>query len=164
MKNIRTLAIASIFMAMITLVTMYGMVPIAQGYLNLGDAIIMLIATVLPAPLVFLIGGLASGLADVLVGYGQYAPFTFIIKGLEGVLIAVLFMSMKKPWRYVIPFLVAAAWIAIGYALTDAFLYQSWQVGLTSLGYNLFQGVTSAMIAMGLVRSIYPILSKLWKN
>jgi uncharacterized membrane protein len=164
MRNIRTLAVASIFMAMITLVTMYGMVPIAQGYLNLGDAIIMLIATVLPAPLVFLIGGLASGLADVLLGYGQYAPFTFIIKGLEGALIAVLFVSMKKPWRYVVPFVIAAIWIAVGYALTDAFIYQSWEIGLTSLGYNLFQGSTSAMIAMGLVRSIYPILSKLWKN
>lgn len=164
MTNIRTLAIASIFMAMITLVTMYGMIPIAWGYLNLGDAIIMLIATVLPGPLVFLVGGFASALADVLVAYPQYALFTFIIKGLEGLMISILFLSIKKPMRYYIPFVIAGLWIAFGYALTDAFLYQSWGIGITSFGYNIIQGSASAMIAIALVKTIHPILSKLWNN
>ena len=88
MKDVRYLALASIFLAMITLVTMYGMVPIVWGYLNLGDAMIMLSATILPISLAGLVGGIASALADLLGGYSQYALFTLVIKGLEAMMVA----------------------------------------------------------------------------
>lgn len=163
MRNIRLIALSGIFMAMITLVTMVA-IPIAWGYLNLGDTIIMLLASVLPASLIFTIGGVASGLADVLMAYPQYALFTFIIKGLEGVIVALLFKHITSKGLRFIPFLVAGFWIAFGYGLVDAFLYQNIQVGITSFGLNSLQGFVSAFIAIALTGIVTPKLRKLWLN
>lgn len=164
MRNVRIIALCSMFMAMITLVTMFGMIPIAWGYLNLGDTVIMLLASVLPASLMFNIGGIASGLADMLLAYPQYAFFTFVIKGIEGYLVAILFQKMKPKARRYVPFLLAGFWIAIGYGLVDALLYQNIGVGVTSFGYNAIQGFVSAFLAIALSGIIRPKLSKLWQN
>jgi uncharacterized membrane protein len=164
MRNIRVIALSSMFMAMITLVTMFGMIPIAWGYLNLGDTIIMLLASALPVSLMFTIGGIASGLADVLLAYPQYAVFTFVIKGLEGLFVALLFKHIKPPAQRFIPFLIAGFWIALGYGLVDALLYQNLQIGFTSFGLNAIQGFASAFIAIALTGIVTPKLRKLWQN
>jgi len=164
MRSIRLIALYGMFMAMITLVTMFGMIPILWGYLNLGDTVIMLLATVLPASIMFNLGGIASGLADMLLAYPQYALFTFLIKGLEGFFVAMLFRNLKPPTQRFLPFLIAGFWIAVGYGLVDAFLYQNWGIGVTSFGYNAIQGFTSAFLAIALSGIITPKLRKLWQN
>src|SRR5690554_3501118 len=119
MKNIRTLALSSIFMAMMTLLTMYGMIPIAWGYLNLGDALIMVLATILPPSQIFLIGSFGSAFADIFLGYSQYALFTFFIKGFEGFFVAILYKRFNHKFKSSVPFLIAGVWIALGYGLVD---------------------------------------------
>lgn len=164
MKNIRVLTLSSVFMAMIMLLTMYGMVPIAWGYLNLGDALIMLLATFLPASQVFLIAAFGSAFADIFLGYSQYALFTFIIKGLEGVFVALLYQRFSNNLKKTIPFVIAAIWIGVGYGIVDAILYQEVAVGFASFGINLVQGSISAILAIAMVSVITPKLSKLYKK
>ncbi len=164
MKNIRTLALSSVFMAMIMLLTMYGMIPIAWGYLNLGDALIMLLATILPASQIFLIGAFGSAFADIFLGYSQYALFTFFIKGLEGVFVALLYHRFSNNLKKTIPFIIAALWIGFGYGVVDAILYQEVGVGVASFGINLVQGSVSAILAIAMVSVVTPKLSKLYKK
>ncbi len=164
MSNVKTIALTSMFIAMITLITMYGMIPIAWGYLNLGDSIIMLLATVLAPTHVFIVGSVGSALADVFLGYSQYALFTFFIKGFEGIIVGYLFVYFRINAKKTIPFLVGGLWIAIGYGAVDAFLYSDWGVGVASTSINLIQGLSSAIIAGLLTGIITPKLSKLLKN
>lgn len=164
MSKVKMLTLTGFFMSLVTIVTAYLVLPIAWGYLNLGDAIIMLLATTLPSGMMFLIGGFGSAFADVLLGYSQYALFTFVIKGLEGVLVVFLYQQSKMGFKHVFPFLIAGLWIGLGYALTDAFLFQDISVGIASFGYNLLQGLSSAAIAIGLHRLVSPFLGKLWTN
>ncbi len=41
-------------------------------------------------------GGLGSSLADIYLGYGDYAPGTLIIKGVEGFLVGLLFKALSR--------------------------------------------------------------------
>ncbi|NLA78860.1 MAG: ECF transporter S component [Erysipelothrix sp.] len=161
MKNIKWLALASLLMALIALVTIVGMVPIVWGYLNLGDSVIMLSATLLPIHISFIIGGAASAFADVWMGYSQYAIFTLIIKGMEGLMVGYLYQRLSSKLRKFVPFVVGGLWIAMAYGGVDALLYQDWHVGLASFGLNSIQGFASALIGIVFAHTITPKLRKL---
>jgi uncharacterized repeat protein (TIGR04002 family) len=79
--NTRSLALTGLFTALILTATAYlPRIPTVNGYAHIGDTFIYLAASLLPAPQAALAAGLGGMLADVLTGYGQWAPFTLIIK------------------------------------------------------------------------------------
>jgi len=85
----RDLAAAAIFAALTFVVTRYTVVPIpaTRGFFNLGEVVIY-VAALTYGPFVGMVaGGLGSALADVAAGYGYYAPFTLVIKGVEGLIV-----------------------------------------------------------------------------
>jgi uncharacterized membrane protein len=93
----------SLLIALTAAVTMAVRIPVPRtgGYINLGDAVVY-IAALLFGPLYGLVaGGVGSSLADLLGGYGVFAPFTLVIKGLEGLLVGILawpiFHRHKRP-------------------------------------------------------------------
>lgn len=85
-RNTLILVLTAMFTALTTVVTMFIRVPnpVTDGYVNIGDCIILIGATLLGSFPGFIIGGLGSCLADVLSGYAHWALPTFIIKGIEG--------------------------------------------------------------------------------
>jgi uncharacterized membrane protein len=88
----RVLTRAGVMTAVVFVVTRAFVLPIPQtkGFFNLGEAGIYLAALAF-GPLVGAVsGGLGSALADLSLGYTQYAPFTLVIKGAEGALVALL--------------------------------------------------------------------------
>ena len=58
-------------------------IPATQGYVNIGDSIVLISAIFFGPQVGFVAGGLGSGLADLLSGYPQWAIATFIIKGIH---------------------------------------------------------------------------------
>jgi uncharacterized membrane protein len=82
----RDLAAAAVFIALTFVVTRYTVIPIpaTKGYFNLGEVVIYIAALVFGPAVGALAGGLGAGLADVAGGYLQFAPFTLVIKGVEG--------------------------------------------------------------------------------
>jgi uncharacterized membrane protein len=71
-------------------------IPQTKGFFNLGEAGIYA-ASLLFGPLVgALAGGVGSALADVSLGYAQYAPFTLVIKGLEGALVGAIARGVHR--------------------------------------------------------------------
>ena len=73
---------AGLFAAMTALLTATLHIPVGNGYIHCGDAVIYLSAAVLPLP--YAVGASAIGgmMADLLSGYPMYALPTFLIKGL----------------------------------------------------------------------------------
>ncbi len=80
-------------------------IPATRGYFNLGETMIYTTALLTLDPLTSLVAcGLGSALADLYLGYGQYAPATLVIKAIEGFLVVLLYRLFKKigNWRLLV--------------------------------------------------------------
>jgi len=79
---LRQMILASLFVAMIVILTCYIKIPTQNGYIHLGDGVIYLAACVLPTPIAIFCGAFGGMFADLLGGYTLYALPSFIIKAL----------------------------------------------------------------------------------
>ena len=82
MKNrtTRRICLTALMAAIIYVFTAYIHVPSHTGYTHVGDGFLYLAASLLPAPFAAAAGAIGAGLADLLSGYGIWAPGTVIIK------------------------------------------------------------------------------------
>jgi uncharacterized membrane protein len=72
-------------------------VPATGGYFNLGEAAIYSIAFIASTPLVAgVAAGLGPAIADIVLGYGYFAPGTLIIKFAEGYVVAYLAGRLRR--------------------------------------------------------------------
>ena len=82
-KKIRTMVLAAVLAALACVATMVVQIPSPMnGYVNLGDCFVLLSGWLLGPWWGAAAGGIGSMLADLLLGYGHYAPGTLVIKGL----------------------------------------------------------------------------------
>ena len=90
--TVRSLTVSALMIALMTLATMIIRIPnpATQGYINLGDAMLMTIALVFGWRIGGIAGGVGSALADALGGYFIWAPWTLVIKGIEGILVGTI--------------------------------------------------------------------------
>ena len=154
--KVKQIALISVFIAGVALLTMGSSINIFQGYLNFGDVLVMGMGFVLGLPYA-LLGGVGAALADLLLGYGQYAIFTLIIKGIEAGIIA--YLALKKGNAPLWAYLFAGVWMAIGYGLTDVLLTGEMSIFVASFSYNIFQGLVCGSLAFAL----QPLLIRLKK-
>lgn len=146
-RNTKKIVLCGFGIALVFSLSAFVSIPIGQfGYVNLGDSAVMLFASILSPAYAFLVGGIGSALADLYLGYSQYALFTFLIKGLEALLIAFLVRSLHRKMQP-LSYFVGMAVMVIGYYLTDAFINQNFIVALTGIGPNFLQGLCSLIIA-----------------
>lgn len=139
----KRIVIDALFIAIIAIVTAIIALPIGTfGYINLSDAIIMALSVYLGPFDLFLVGSIGASLADIALGYTQYAIFTFAIKGIEALIIAYTFKS-KRPLAYVL----GAVWMLVGYGLVDVLLGQDILLFGPSIIANLPQALISVIAA-----------------
>lgn len=158
----RALVQAGALAALSCAATMVLRVPAPTGgYLNLGDAVVVLGAYLLGPAWGALAGGIGTALADLLAGYAAYVPGTLVIKALMGVLAALGYRWARERsgiWTAVCAVAAEAVMVA-GYVLYDAFLARSLAVGITGVPGNLVQGafgaVASTLLCLALRRSGY---------
>ena len=91
------LILAALFAALTCVATSVIHVPIpaTNGYINLGDGMVLLGAFLLGPVYGAAAGGLGSMLADLLLGYAAYAPGTLIIKAAMGLCAGLLFGALR---------------------------------------------------------------------
>lgn len=148
----KRIAFSAIFCALVFVATMYVRIPFAIGYFNLGDAFI-LVSAVCCGP----VGGALSGLvgatlADLVSGYAIYAPFTLVVKGVEGLLCGILFKIIKRKKKGYFPrvfaaFFVSLVWMIAGYFFTDGILYGIEAAIADGLACNALQAGISLAVA-----------------
>ena len=93
----RTLALTAVFTTLVFAATLISVsTPVTGGYFNLGESMVYT-AAILGGPLVGgIAGGLGSSLADLYLGYSQYAPGTLVIKGVEGLLAGLVYGKLRR--------------------------------------------------------------------
>jgi uncharacterized repeat protein (TIGR04002 family) len=157
------MCIASIFTALIFVVTAYLHIPTNNGYIHVGDGLIYLPACILPWPYAMAVGAGGALLADCLTGFAIWAPGSVIIKALT----ALLFTNKSKKIMGVRNYAVllpAAVICAGGYYLYEAALYGNWISPLMGIPASLTQSVTSSVlfIVMGIAFDKLNLKNKLF--
>jgi uncharacterized membrane protein len=159
------LVLTALFAALITVGTMAIKIPIptTSGYVNFGDTLIFASGIVLGPISGLLAGGIGSALADLLGGYAQYAPWTLVIKGLEGLIVGLIafkiYARQRNLWLAALAMLVAGAWMVLGYFCADTIMY-GYAAAVVGVVWNGAQAVGSLIIASLLVPQVYKALRR----
>ena len=132
-------------------------IPMALGYMNLGDAVI-LIAAYFIGPFAFFPAAIGSALGDLIAGYPVYIAPTFVIKGLMGLTASLIMAGSygKKASGILIRVAggIAAELIMVGgYFAFEAFMY-GLEAASASVVFNLIQAGVAILLAIPLTYAI----------
>ena len=152
MKGLKVsqLVLLGLMIAAVTVGTMVVQIPTpaTQGYVNIGDSIIF-ITSILFGPFAGMVaGGIGSALADILSGYAHWAPFTLLIKGLEGLIVGYLMTGSLNKGKMFISTFLGGSFMVLGYYLAGALLKSSFIVAFDDVPGNIIQAVASIIIAI----------------
>jgi len=151
----KKMIITSLLAALACVATMIVKIPSPlNGYINLGDCIVLVTAFLLSPGYGFAAAGLGSALADLLSGYIVYAPATFLIKGIMALIVFFCFRLLHKkigklPAR-LIGGILAEFFMILGYFLFEGILY-SFSSSLVNIPLNCIQGAVGLTLGLILV-------------
>lgn len=157
-SKILRLVFTGLMTALVCVATMVIKIPTpTNGYVNLGDAFVLISGWLLGPVYGFFAAGVGSALTDLIAGYGAYVPGTLLIKGLMAVIASLLMFKGKGGivTRGISGF-VAEVEMVLGY-----FLFESVVMGLgmgatASIFGNTMQGIMGLVIGLAL----YELLAK----
>lgn len=150
----KKLSLGALFVALTLVATMMA-IPMAFGYINLGDGIILTAGYLLGPYYGMLAGALGAAMADITLGYAQYILPTLILKGIMGFLAGVA--STKKGKTAWIYYICAGFIMITGYYLFDSFLQGNFLSPMSSIPFNVLQYSVGILIC----RLIGPGLKKI---
>ena len=135
-RRVLTIANGGMLAAMVFVATYLIKLPVSltQGYIHLGDSVILLGAALM-GPAGVPAAAVGSMLADLLGGYTVYCLPTFVIKGAVA---AVAVCGMRRPeplWKAVLWMILAEAVMVSGYFLAE------WML----LGYGLAAAASAVL-------------------
>ena len=158
------LVYTALFTALTTVATLViqGPSPMS-GYVNLGDAMVLLSAWILGPVYGTAAAGIGSMLADLLSGYAYYAPGTLVIKCLMAFVAAQVFLVLKdkvkgKHFAKVVSGLLAEIIMVVGYFGYAGLILGNGLSAALSIPGNLVQGgfgiVVSTVVYLALSQVI----------
>ncbi|SMB86781.1 Uncharacterized membrane protein [Desulfonispora thiosulfatigenes DSM 11270] len=160
--TVKQLVFAGLMAALVTVGTMLIQIPSpTKGYIHIGDTIVYL-SGILLGPVV---GGLAaavgSGLADLFTGYLVYAPVTFIVKGLDAMIVGFIYHKLvngeatkgKKLMSFAAAVFGGGVIMVGGYLVYESFLY-GFVPALAGVPGNLTQAIGGGILAAPLLLAL----------
>lgn len=155
----KDLVLCGVLMALTTVMTMVVQIPVigAHGYVNMGDTVVLFSAMYLGKKYSGVIGGVGSALADLISGYGVYAPVTLISKGLEGYICGLICEKIPDKKGNIIASIVGGAIMVSGYFIGEIFMYGI-KTSAAAVPANSMQAifgiVTSLLIYTGVKKAL----------
>ncbi|UCC87595.1 MAG: ECF transporter S component [Anaerolineales bacterium] len=156
----RTIALIAILSAVTIVFTLVVRIPFAptRGYFTLADVGVYFAGFAFGPLVGFVVGGLGTGLADILGGYAHFAIWSFLIHGVQG-LVAGLLGYRRGLWGLVAGWLAGAAIMVGGYFGVEYLLYGPGPAIGEATTVNLPQVVIGGLVGLLLflaVRRAYP--------
>lgn len=157
-KSLKQIVIAAVFAALCCAATMVIQIPSPMnGYVNLGDCIVLLSGWILGPFYGFFAAGIGSMLADLLSGYPHYAIATFLIKGMVALCAAWICPRQKKsPVKRILSCTAGESVMVIGYFIFAAIFLGNGLSAAASIPGNIVQGIVGSIAAC----ILYPVLQK----
>ena len=162
--QVNTIPLIAIMTAVTTVLTMLVKIPTPiRGYLNLSDTMIYFVARMRSDHgWAALSAVLARRWAILISGYPQWAIFTFVIDGLQAVLVGLL-VKKFNPANIIIGSVIAGVWKVFGYFIAGGIL-SGFGPALGEIAGNSFQMAVGLIVGFALftaVRQAYPPLVRL---
>ena len=158
-KHIKLICISAMLASLVFVATFLIKIPLAVGYVHIGDGIVFLASALLPAPYALIATAVGVSLADLCSGYVIYIPITALIR-----ILTVLCFSRKKPMlsaRNIIALLLGIIICAVGYYVFEAiFVYENAISALAGLPFNLAQSAVGALLYLVLAKTAGKWLKK----
>ena len=158
MKNNATkrIVVSAMLCALCCVATMVIKIPSPlNGYLNLGDCVVLLAGWILNPVYGFLAAGLGSAAADLFSGYVVYAPVTFAIKGIMALIAYFGFKLLNKKLgnlpSLIITGIAAEVFMVLGYFVFEGFLY-GFGPSAVNIPANVVQGLAGLILGCILVK------------
>jgi Predicted membrane protein len=166
-----TIILTGLMMAMIVVATMLIVIPspFTSGYIHLGDAMIFLSVLILGWRYGAIAAGVGSALADLLVGYAVYAPWTLVIKGIMAAVMGLFILkSMQKPGKSIlgvplfqlIGMILGGCFMVAGYFLAEGIIYGNFVTAALGIPWNIVQFSVGTVIATILAAALYKTPAK----
>ena len=158
-NKIVKIVFTSLFAALVCVSTMMIKIPTStNGYVHLGDAMVLLSGWLLGPLYGVLAAAIGSMLADVFGSYLIYAPATFIIKGLVALIgygIAAFLKRFFKKYNspiYIAGGIAGELVMVVGYYIFEATICgYGWIAAALSVPMNIVQGISGIVIGTLLV-------------
>ena len=143
--SVHRLSWAATATAVTFLMTVLPKIPIPLGYAHLGDAVIFLIALLLPRRDAAMAAAIGSALADLLGGFPIWILPTLLIKA--GMVFLVAPFVGRSFFAILFGFLLSSLWMAAGYTAAGAVLYGDLSLGLLQTPGLLAEGAVNTAAA-----------------
>ena len=156
MKTTKKIIIAAMLAALTCVATMVIKIPSPlNGYINLGDCIVLLSGWLLSPAYGFMSAGLGSALADLFAGYVTYAPATFLIKGLMALIAYYGFRIISKKAggsiSRILSGIAAEVFMILGYFIFEGILY-GFAASAVNIPMNALQGAVGLTLGILLTK------------
>ncbi len=149
----RQITLAGLFAALVFVATYLIRIPTPLGYIHIGDGFIVAAGAFLGGPIGALAAGVGSMLAD-LIGFAAYAPGTFVIKGLMGLVAGLLLARRVFTWpRTILTAVLCELIMLAGYFVYEAFvLGYGVAAAAGALLFNAVQGGAGVVVGVLFLR------------
>ncbi len=153
-NKIHLLTIHAMAISILLVITTLLPIPLpgGAGYLNLSDTIIFFMSAFFGPYSGMIVGAIGGLLSDITTGYFVYAPFTFVIKGLEGLIAGILFKKLPRKVNF-LAFFIAGIFMGICYFIPDWIFFKV-STALANLPLNILQGSVCAVL-ISIITIIY---------
>lgn len=161
-EKIRKIVIAALLAALTCVATMIIKIPTpTDGYINLGDVLVLYSAYILGPVWGALAAGIGSAMADVISGYMTYAPATLIIKAAVAVAAALLARAIPmgfkaKSVKFFICGIISELIMVFGYLLFEALFLGQGAAAIVGVPMNIIQA-GAGVILSSVIMNIKPL-------
>lgn len=156
------LVLAALFTALGCVATMVISIPIpaTNGYINLGDGVVLLGAFLLGPVYGAAAGGLGPMLADLLLGYASYATGTLVIKALSALCAAAVSrMGHHKTGALILGAVAGELVMVLGYFGYESLILGYGPAAAASIPANALQAAAGIVVSVSCHRALRAVPS-----
>jgi len=169
------IALAALLIALTTVLTIVGRIPIGTtgGYFNLSDVAIVFTGLTFGPWMGMVAGGVGAALGDVSLGAPQFALFSLLAHGLQGLIIGLIGYRQRRLSVMILAWFAGAVAMIGCYFLGEGLvLYQvqgspassGWILAAAEVPWNVVQAAIGGFLGILLtlaVRKAYPPIDRL---
>lgn len=157
------LTLAAVMTALVFVATylIHIPMPATGGYVNMGDCMVLLSGFLLGPLWGFAAGGLGSMLTDLILGYGSFAPGTFVIKGLMALCAALILKALRNKTKLaaLLGGIAAELIMVFGYFAYEALLLGFGMGAAGSIPGNALQALVGLAAGILVYHALYAVPS-----
>lgn len=154
-----TVAMSAVFAAATTIGTMVITIPVGPGVFNVGEIVIYTAAFLFGGIVGGIAGGVGAAAADILLGFGIWAPITFLVKGLEGFVVGQL--AGETMQSKAIAVALGAPFMIVGYFIAAYYFFGGPYAVGSELPMDLIQAAVGYAVAAPLSHALQDRLPRL---